>query len=53
MTLLKDSLQSISQIKDVEPVSGIITFKDGSTCDIGPKYKADLMEVLKTYGNFE
>ena len=49
----KSCIANISQIKDVEPVSGIITFKDGSTCDIGPKYKADLMEVLKTYGNFE
>lgn len=43
----KSCIANISQIKDVEPVSGIITFKDGSTCDIGPKYKADLMEVLK------
>ena len=49
----KSCIANISQIKDVEPVSGVITFNDGSTCDIGPKYKADLMEVLKTYGNFE
>ena len=49
----KSCIANISQIKDVEPVSGIITFKDNSTCEIGPKYKSDLMEVLKTYGNFE
>lgn len=49
----KSYIANISQIKDVEPVSGIITFKDGDTCDIGPKYKSDLMEVLKSYGNFE
>lgn len=49
----KSCIANISQIKDVEPVSGTITFKDGSTCDIGPKYKSDLMEVLKNYGNFE
>lgn len=49
----KSCVANISQIKDVEPISGTITFKDGSTCSIGPKYKSDLMEVLKDYGNFE
>ena len=49
----KSCIANLDQIKDVEPVSGIITFRDGSTCDIGPKYKNDLMEVLKDYGNFE
>lgn len=49
----KSCIANITQIKDVEPVSGIITFKDNSTCDIGPKYNSDLMEVLKDYGNFE
>lgn len=48
----KSCIANISQIKDVEPVSGTITFKDDSTCDIGPKYKKDLMEVLRDYGNF-
>lgn len=43
----KSCIANISQIKDVDPVSSIITFKDGSTCDIGPKYKSDLMEVFK------
>ena len=49
----KSYVANISQIKDVEPVSGTITFKDGSICNIGPKYKSDLMEVFKEYGNFE
>lgn len=49
----KSCVANLDQIKDVEPVSGIITFRDGSTCDIGPKYKNDFMEVLKDYGNFE
>ena len=49
----KSCIANLSQIKDVEPVSGIITFKDGSTCEIGPKYKSDLMEVLRDYGDFE
>ena len=49
----KSYVANISQIRDVEPVSGVITFKDGSTCSIGPKYKFELLEVLKSYGNFE
>ena len=49
----KSYIANINQIKDVEPVSGTITFRDGSTCDIGPKYKSDLMEVFKDYGNFK
>lgn len=48
----KSCIANISQIKDVEPVTGTITFKDDSTCYIGPKYKSNLMEVLKQYGNF-
>lgn len=49
----KSYVANISQIRDVEPVSGVITFNDGSTCDIGPKYKSELLEVLRIYGNFE
>lgn len=49
----KSCVANILQIMDVEPVSGTITFKDGSSCDIGPKYKSDLLEVIKNYGNFE
>ena len=49
----KSCIANINQIKDIEPVSGTITFRDGSTCDIGPKYKSEFMEVLKSYGNFK
>ena len=48
----KSYIANISQIRDVEPVSSTITFMDGHTCDIGPKYKREFMEVLKDYGNF-
>lgn len=47
----KSYIANLNQIKDVEPVSGVITFTDGNTCDIGPKYKKDFMEVMKNYGN--
>lgn len=48
----KSYIANINQIKDVEPVSGTVTFKDGDVCYIGPKYKKDFMEVLKKYGDF-
>lgn len=49
----KSCIANINQIQDVEPVSGTITFKDGNTCDIGPKYKREFMEVLNNNGIFE
>ena len=49
----KSCIANINQIKDIEPVSGTITFRDGSTCDIAPKYKSEFMEVLKSYGSFK
>lgn len=49
----KSYIANINQIKDVEPVSGTITFSDGNTCSIGPNYKKEFMEVFKNYGNFK
>lgn len=49
----KSFVANINKIKDVEPVSGTITFQDGQTCDIGPKYKNEFMEVLKNYEHFK
>lgn len=49
----KSYIANLAKIKDVEPVTSTITFSDGNTCDIGPKYKREFMEVLKSYGNFE
>lgn len=48
----KSYIANIKQIKDVDPVSATITFKNGDTCDIGPKYKREFMEVIQNYGNF-
>ena len=36
----KSCIANINQIKDIE-------------CDIGPKYKSEFMEVLKSYGSFK
>ena len=48
----KSYIANISQIKDIDPISSIVTFKDNSTCYLGPKYKENFMEVLNAYGNF-
>lgn len=46
----KSYIANINKIKEIDPVSCTITFKDNSICYIGPKYKNDFMEVIKTYG---
>ena len=48
----KSYIANIDKIKDIEPVTNTITFFDGHTCEIGPKYKTNLMEVMKNYGTF-
>lgn len=49
----KSYIANINQIKDVEPVSSKITFMDGNSCDIGPKYKKEFLEVMRNHGNFK
>lgn len=49
----KSYIANIDQVKHIEPVSGIITFKDNSTCEIGPKYKREFMEEIKNHGNLK
>lgn len=49
----KSYIANINQVTTVEPSTGIITFKNGHTCELGPKYKREFMEVFKNYGNFE
>ena len=48
----KSYIANLNQIQNVNSTLGIITFKDGHTCDIGPKYKRELMEGLKKHGIF-
>ena len=43
----KSYIANINLIRNVDPVINKITFVDGFTCDIGPKYKKDFMEVMK------
>ena len=46
----KSYVANMNKIKEVDPVSGIITFNDNDSCYIGPKYKKTFMEVFKNYG---
>lgn len=47
----KSYIVNLNNIKDFDPVSCTINFGGGSHCFIGPKYKKELTEVLKNYGN--
>lgn len=47
----KSFIVNINKIVHVEPVSNTIYFNDESTCEIGPKYKREILEVLNNYGN--
>lgn len=49
----KSFIANLEQIRNIEPVTNTITFKNGDTCELGPKYKLDFLEVFKNYGNFE
>lgn len=49
----KSFIVNLNNVANVDYVAGIIYFNDGSTCDIGPKYKNDIMEEVKKYGHIE
>ena len=48
----KSYIVNVNQIKEVDPVCNTISFKNGDSCFIGPKYKSNLMEVLNNNGDF-
>lgn len=43
----KSFIVNINNIANLDPVSNIIYFNNGSTCDIGPKFKDNLMKEVK------
>lgn len=47
----KSFVININKIVHLDPVSNTICFNDGSVCEIGPKYKKTILEVLNDYGN--
>ena len=47
----KSYIANINKIVNVEPVSNTIYFSNDCSCEIGPKYKNSLLEVLNNYGS--
>lgn len=47
----KSFIANIHNISQINSVDNIIFF-DNSSCDIGPKYKNDFLEMVHKYGNF-
>ena len=47
----KSFIANIDNIDKLEPVSNLIHFKNNATCEIGPKYKKDLMKGVSSNGN--
>ena len=46
----KSCVVNINNIQNIDFVEGKIFFSNGYFCEIGPKYKSNLTEVLKNYG---
>ncbi len=47
----KSYIANTDTIQNINPTTNIISFTNDLSCDIGPKYKNNLMEVFN-YGNF-
>lgn len=46
----KSFVINLDNVKDMDPVTSTVYLNDDSSCSIGPKYKQELMEVIKNYG---
>lgn len=49
----KSFIINLNKIIHLEPVSNTVYFSDNSSCEIGPKYKKTILEVLNNYGNIK
>lgn len=47
----KSYIVNIDKVSNFEPVEHRFIFANNSSCDIGPKFKASIMEVMNNYGN--
>ena len=47
----KSYIVNVNNIRAIN-ANNIIEFNNNDTCEIGPKYKNKMMEVIKNYGNF-
>lgn len=49
----KSFVVNLNKIVHVDPVSNTIYFTGDSSCELGPKYKRTILEVLNNYGNIK
>ena len=50
----KSYIANIDKISNIEPVENKIIFNNSNfSCEIGPKFKKNLMEVINNYGNIK
>lgn len=47
----KSFIANVNNITKLEPMSNLIYFDNNSTCDIGPKYKSEVMKGVNLYGS--
>ena len=47
----KSFIANVNNIDKLEPVANLIHFKNKTTCEIGPKYKKDIMKGIELNGN--
>lgn len=47
----KSFIANIDKVSNLEPVENKIIFNNNSSCDIGPKFKDNVVEVINNYGN--
>lgn len=46
----KSFVINLDNVKNMDPVTSTIYLNDDSSCSIGPKYKQEIMEVIKNHG---
>ena len=49
----KSYIANLDKVSNFEPVEHRFIFSNNSSCDIGPKFKNSMMEVMNNYGNIK
>lgn len=49
----KSYIVNMDKVINFEPVEHRFIFNNNSSCDVGPKFKNDILEVLNNYGNIK
>ena len=49
----KSYIVNMDKVVNFEPIEHRFIFNNNSSCDVGPKFKNDILEVLNNYGNIK